>query len=428
MTDNNHMKEASSDKDEQSDEKSGKAFLLKGGKVFVENEFVESDLLMKNGLIAAIGPDLEADGDVRVIDCAGLMVCPGFIDIHCHGAMGRDVMDGLDSIEAIARFKATQGTTGFTPTILTNPLERMRWAAIQAKIAMNLPLTGARVLGVHIEGPFVNPSHKGALPEADILLPNIYEIQLFLTELGDAVKMVTIAPELPGAESIIRLLNKRNIVVSAGHTDCSYQKMVQAINWGVTNLSHTFNAMRPIHHREPGLIAAAIDDDRVYCDVICDLIHVHEWIIKFLVKAKGLDRCIIITDAISAAGMPEGEYTLGGQYVIVSGRAPRLIDGRLAGSVLTMIRGVRNIAEKAGLGMPAALKMAGENPARLLGIFENKGSLAPGKDADVCIIDGRRRVTHTFVEGVLVYEMGVTEIVRPNLDSGKEQQNGDNGR
>ncbi len=422
------MKDAHPDRDEQPDDEGGKSFLLKGGRLLIEGEFAKSDLLIRDGLIAATGPDLEAGVDARVIDCAGLMVCPGFIDIHCHGALGRDVMDGLDSIEAIACFKAAQGTTGFIPTILTNPLERMRWSAIQAKIAMNLPLTGARVLGVHIEGPFVNPGHKGALPEADILLPNIYEIQLFLTELEDAVKVVTIAPELPGAESIIRLLRKRDIVVAAGHTDCGYQKMVQAINWGVTNLTHTFNAMRAMHHREPGLIAAAIDDDRVYCDVICDLIHVHEWIINFLVRAKGLDRCILITDAISAAGMPEGEYTLGGQYVMVSGRAPRLIDGRLAGSVLTMIRGVRNIAEKVGLGMPVALKMAAENPATLLGIFDRKGSLASGKDADVCVIDERRRVTHTFVEGVLVYEMGVTEVIRPSLDPDREHKDGESDR
>ena len=204
--------------------------------------------------------------------------------------------------------------------------------------------------------------------------------------------------------------------------------MVQAINWGVTNLTHTFNAMRSMHHREPGLIAAAIDDDRVYCDVICDLIHVHEWIINFLVRAKGLDRCILVTDAISAAGMPEGEYTLGGQYVMVSGRAPRLIDGRLAGSVLTMIRGVRNVAEKVGLGMPVALKMAAENPATLLGISDRKGSLASGKDADVCVIDERRRVTHTFVEGVLVYEMGVTEVIRPSLDTNREHKDGESDR
>lgn len=395
------------------DEKGGVSVLLKGGSVFTGEAFVQSDLMIKGGVISEMGPGLKAEGDTRVIDCAGRQVCPGFIDIHSHGAMGCDYMDGMKAIETIARFKASKGTTGFLPTILTNPLERMRWAAIQAKIAMSLPVAGARVLGVHIEGPFVAPHHKGALPEEDILLPNIYEVQMFLTELGESLKMFTLAPELPGAESIIRLLRKRNIVVSAGHSDCGYNKMVQAINWGVTNLTHTFNAMPGIHHREPGMIAAALDDERVYCDFICDLIHVHDWVLRFFIRAKGAERCIMITDAISAAGMPEGEYTLGGQYVIVSGQAPRLIDGRLAGSVLTMIRGVRNIAEKAGLGMPAALKMASENPARLLGIFDRKGSLAAGKDADICVIDDRRRVAYTFVEGVLVYEAGVTDGVRP---------------
>jgi N-acetylglucosamine-6-phosphate deacetylase len=401
-------------------------FLLKGGKVFVDDNFVDADVLIEGGKIKAIGSNLQALSSKRVLNCEDRTVCPGFIDIHCHGAVGRDAMDGCDAIEAIGRFKAHEGTTGFLPTIITNPIERMRWAGIQAKIAMNLPVTGAKALGVHIEGPFVAPHHKGALPEQDILLPNLYEIQLFLTELDEAARMVTIAPELPGAESIIKLLSKKNIVVCAGHTDCGYTRMLQAINWGVTNLSHTFNAMRGIHHREPGLIAAALDDERVYMDFICDLIHVHEWILKFFIKAKGPDRCILITDAITAAGMPEGEYTLGGQYVTVSGREPRLIDGTLAGSVLTMIRGVRNLAEKVGLGLPTALRMASANPAKLLGIFDKKGSLAADKDADICILDNRLRVTHTLVEGNLVYEAGVTEEVRPVTDRTRssEDKNG----
>jgi len=388
-------------------------FLLKGGSVFVDDNFVEADVLVADGKIKAVGPNLQAAPGDRVINCAERTVSPGFIDIHVHGAVGRDVMDGCDAIEAIARFKAREGTTGFTPTILTNPIERMRWSAIQAKIAMSLPITGARVLGVYVEGPFVAPHHKGAMPEQDILLPNLYEIQMFMTELGDSLRIVTLAPELPGAESIVRLLAKKNVVVCAGHTDCDYTRMTQAINWGITGLTHAFNAMRGFHHREPGLIAAALDDERVYMDFICDLIHVHEWILRFFIKAKGTDKCILVTDAISAAGMPEGEYTLGGQYVIVSGREPRLIDGTLAGSVLTMIRGVRNLAEKVGLGLPTALKMASANPAKFLGIFDRKGSIAPGKDADICILDNRLRVTHTIVEGNLVYEAGVTAEVRP---------------
>jgi len=397
-------------------------FLLKGGKVFVDDGFIDADILIEGGKIKAIGPNLQAPSFYRVLKCDDRTVSPGFIDIHCHGAVGRDMMDGCDAIEAIGRFKAREGTTGFIPTILTNPIERMRWAAIQAKISMSLPVTGARALGVHIEGPFVAPHHKGAMPEQDILLPNLYEMQLFLTELGDAVRMVTIAPELPGAESIIRLLAKKNIVVCAGHTGCDYTRMLQAINWGVTGLAHTFNAMSGIHHREPGLIAAALDDDRVYMDFICDLIHVHEWILKFFIKAKGPDKCILITDAISAAGMPEGEYTLGGQYVRVAGREPRLIDGTLSGSVLTMIRGVRNLAEKVGLGLPVALKIASANPAKLLGIFDRKGSLAAGKDADICVLDSRLRVAHTFVEGNLVYEAGVTEEIRPITDQTRSSE------
>jgi N-acetylglucosamine-6-phosphate deacetylase len=222
-------------------------------------------------------------------------------------------------------------------------------------------------------------------------------------DAGEAFKMFTIAPEMPNAEQVIKLLAKHNVVVSAGHSDCTFHQMIQAIGWGVTHLTHTFNAMRGVHHREPGMIAAALDSDKVWCSFICDLIHVHEWVLKFFIKAKGVERCSLITDSISATGMPEGEYTLGGQYVIVEGRAPRLIDGRLAGSVLTMIRGVRNLAEKVGIGLEGAIQMASENPAKVLGIYETKGSLEAGKDADICVLDSRFRVMKTFIEGKMVY-------------------------
>ena len=381
-----------------------KSYLLKGGEVFQNGEFRSSDILVVGSGIEKIAPRLSPPPSATEIDCRGAKVCPGFIDIHCHGAMGKDMMDGAEAVLEVARFKAGQGTTGFLPTIITNPMEMMRWAALESKRAMETPENpGAKILGVHIEGPFVNPRYRGAQPEDAVKVPNLYETQQMLTELGDALKMFTIAPEMPNAEQVTRLLGKHNVIGAAGHSDCTRHQMIQAIGWGIQHLTHTFNAMRGIHHREPGMLAAALDSDKVSCDFICDLIHVHEWVLRFFMRAKSIEKCILITDAISAAGMPEGEYTLGGQYVIVEGRAPRLIDGRLAGSVLTMIRGVRNLAEKVGIGLPAAIRMASENPAKLLGLFEKKGSLEEGKDADICVLDNRFRVVRTFVEGKMVY-------------------------
>ena len=377
--------------------------LLKGGEVFRNEKFEPLDILITGRVIEKIGGRLTAPG-ADEIDCSQTKICPGFIDIHCHGAMGNDILDGAEAIRQIARFKARQGTTGFLPTILTNQMELMRRAALEAKRAMEMPeIDGAGILGVHIEGPFVNPRFRGAQPEEAVKVPNLYETQQMLSDLGGALKMFTLAPELPNAEHVIRLLNRHDVVVAAGHSDCTYNQMKQAIGWGVRHVTHTFNAMRGIHHREPGMPAAMLDSRQVCCDFICDLIHVHEWVLKFFINAKGIDRCLLITDAISAAGMPEGEYTLNGQYVVVEGRAPRLIDGRLAGSVLTMIRGVRNLAEKVGVGLPGAIKMASENPARLLGLFDTKGSLDEGKDADLCVLDNRFRVVRTFVDGEMVY-------------------------
>ncbi len=380
-------------------------YLLKNGSLLRGEEFAPGDLLIRNNSIQALADEIAPISGAIVVDCRGMKICPGFIDTHCHGALGKDVTEGADSVLEVARYKATQGTTAFVPTVLTGPIEMMRWAALEIKRTMDCENPdGATILGSHLEGPFINPNFRGAQPENTAQPPNLYETQQFLGDLGETLRIFTLAPEMPNAEQVVKLLSKRGVLVAAGHSDCTYQQMTRAIGWGIRHLTHTFNAMRGIHHREPGMIAAAIDSDEMWFGFIADLIHVHEWVLKFFINAVGLNRCVLVTDAICAAGMPEGEYTLGGQYVVVKGRAPRLINGRLAGSMLTMIQGVRNLAEKAGIGLAGAIKMASENPARMLGVFDRKGSLAEGKDADACVIDGRFRVAYTFVKGRMVYD------------------------
>ena len=384
---------------------SNTTYLLKNGSLLRGEEFTPGDLLIRNKNIMAISNEIAPISGAIVLDCRGMQICPGFIDTHCHGAIGKDVTEGAEAVLEIARYKATQGTTSFVPTVLSGRIDTMRQSALEIKCAMGIENPGgAVILGSHIEGPFINPSFRGAQPQDGALMPNLYETQQFLGDLGETLKIFTLAPEMPNVEQVIRLLFKRGVLVAAGHSDCTFQQMTRAIGWGVRHLTHTFNAMRGIHHREPGMIAAAIDSDEMWFGFIADLIHVHEWVLKFFIKTIGLHRCVLVTDAICAAGMPEGEYTLGGQYVVVKGRAPRLINGRLAGSMLTMIQGVRNLAEKAGIGMEGAVRMASENPARMLGVFDRKGSLAEGKDADICVIDGRFRVAYTFVEGRPAYD------------------------
>lgn len=376
---------------------------------------VLQDRVLRQGLVGVAGGritgvwDLEAgpapDHDPRLTVQIeeGDFLSPGFIDLHVHGGGGADFMDGDPEADGIiTELHARHGTTGLLATTLTAP-EAAIIRAIEA--AARAPRRGARILGVHVEGPFINPKRKGAQDEPHIRLPSAAEAERWLSA-GSAgfCWHVTLAPELPGAAEAIAFLTRRGAVVSAGHTDCTYDQLQAGVQAGVSHVTHLFNAMTALHHREPGAVGGALSLPGLTVELIGDGVHVHPAAMALAVRARGADAVVLVTDAMRATGMPEGEYFLGDQPAQVRNGEARLADGALAGSVLTMAGAVRNAVRWLGVPLHKAVALASLNPARIHRLDGRKGSIAPGKDADLVHMDRDFNVRATIVEGEIVYQ------------------------
>ena len=357
--------------------------------------------LLFDDRIRALTDDVPADAEV--IDAAGGCVSPGLIDVHCHGFMGWDASHGsLDELRQMSRRAAQTGVTAWLPTTMTldwPTLERC-FAAIRRAQADTLApdWRGAQVLGAHAEGPFINPKRKGAQAEACIQRPDAEKLRPW----ADVIRLMTLAPELDGAIDCIRAAREMGIAVSMGHTDATFDQARAGIEAGVTHATHTFNAMPPLNHREPGVVGAALSDDRVYCELICDTFHVHPSLFSLMARQKP-DRLVLITDSIAVAGLPDGPHDQMGATVIVDGIRCRFPDGTIAGSALTLDRAVRNFREHTGLPLWQVVNMAALHPAMSIGVDAAKGSLDPGKDADILITDPDFNVRATFVRGIRVF-------------------------
>lgn len=370
------------------------------------------NLRIEGGRIAEICPATSCDPqDADTIEAQGLYVVPGFIDVHVHGAMGHDTMDAsAGALAEMARFLAAHGVTSFLAT--TMAASRADTLAAVRSVAgyMAAPQPGARVLGVHLEGPFVNPAAKGAQSEAFCRPPDLDEFNA-LADAGP-VRLLTLAPELPGAEAVVRAATARGVTVSIGHTRATYAQAEAAVAWGARQVTHMFNTMSPLHHREPGALGAALTDDRIVAQLIVDGIHLHRATTALAVRAKGPGRVVLVTDAMRAAGLPEGTYELGGQGVIVQDRGCWLTDASgaptqtLAGSTLTMDAALCNVMRATGLSLAEALPMASSVPATSIGFDDRTGALAPGLWADVTLLDADYRVVATIVGGALAYQAG----------------------
>lgn len=329
-------------------------------------------------------------------------VMPGFVDIHIHGAVGYDVMDANpEGIVKIAEFLATHGVTSFLPTTTTLDIDTTLKAISSVETARNLNKNGAKILDIHLEGPFINPKHKGAQNEKFIIEPT-REVLDKLTSSG-LVRLITIAPEISGAIDAIRFLKERGIYVSLGHSDATYEDTIRAIAVGASQVTHLFNGMRPFHHREPGIIGASLSEDALKCQIIADGIHLHFSSIKVVYKAKGYSNVILISDSMSATGLADGDYELGGLNVTVKSGAPRLPDGRLAGSTLTLDLAVKNMVTKGLIPLAFVSEMASRVPAESIGETAI-GSFSYGKKADVVVLDRYFRVIRTYIDGKVVYE------------------------
>lgn len=382
---------------------------IQGGDVVVDGGVMaDTAIRLAGGLIDAMGAGVSGHeaGKEVVIDASSCYVLPGLIDLHIHGGAGADVTDSsAEAIGRVCEFHAAHGTTHLLMTTRTLPGDEITACLQQMRAYMESPSShGARPLGIHLEGPFIHPQYKGAQLARDIVPPSLELMQAWMDAAGGHIRAVTLAPEVEGAEAVICWLHERGVLVSAGHCGADYEQMLQAIEWGVRHMTHCFNGMRGFSHRDPGLLAAGFMDDRVSAELIMDTIHVHPGSGRFLIHNKGLDRVALITDAIRAAGMPDGEYEAsGGRSLHVKDGIARLPSGELAGSTLTMNRALAHAVRDMGLSLHEAVKLASATPAARLGLADRKGSLTPGKDADLVVMNRDFEVLLTVCEGRVVY-------------------------
>ncbi|MBR2321951.1 MAG: N-acetylglucosamine-6-phosphate deacetylase [Clostridia bacterium] len=345
--------------------------------------------------------------DAEVIELPeDAIVLPGFVDQHIHGAGGSDGMDGtVEDIAIIAKTIAAEGTTSFLVTTMTQSPENITKAmeAVKAYREANSD-EGARVVGVHLEGPFIAAAHKGAQPLEYVKTPDITVFDGYNAASGNAIRIVTLAPEVEGAEEFICHLTKQGIVSSIGHTGAKYNDIEKAVANGASNVTHTYNAQTALHHREIGTVGSAMLIDDLNCELIADTIHVSVPAMRLLVKNKPLDKLSLITDAMRAKGIPDGVSELGGQVVYVKNGEARLEDGTLAGSVLRMNRAVQNMVEKVGVPFTQAVDYATINPARMLKIDHEAGSIEVGKRADFTVLNANYDVVLTVRGGKVIYQ------------------------
>lgn len=343
--------------------------LIINATVLLEGAFMPGmRVRLDGGCIAAIGADLSPAEEEKVLDLAGDYLLPGFVDVHIHGYRGHDTMQGEDAVRAMARELYDAGVAAFLPTTMSADAAETRCAVAGVRAVMDAPEErGARVLGAHMEAPFLNPAKAGAQRAESLCSP---DWEAFLATTGgdvSAVRMITLAPELPGADAFIRRAVDAGVVVSLGHSAATAEQTHHAADLGASHVTHTFNAQPPLHHRAPGLTGAALTDDRLYAEFIADGVHLHVDIVEVICRCKGASRAVAITDAMEAAGMPDGEYSLGGQPVTVKDGQARLHDGTLAGSVLTMKQALWNLIHRFGIAPIDAVRMCTETPAESVG-------------------------------------------------------------
>ena len=362
-------------------------------------------VLITDGVIERLGPraSISIPATARTVDFGDGALAPGLIDIHIHGAAGHDVMEAsVDSLLCVEKFLFQHGVTSYLPTTVTAPLD-LTLAALDRLAnaidgARNRSEGRARPAGIHLEGPFLSHTRRGVHPAAQLMPPTVENFERFWEAAGGHIKVMTIAPELAGATEVIAQAAKRGVCVSLGHSDAEMDAAQAGVEAGARHATHTFNAMRPSSHRNPGVLDLVLTDDRMTADIIADGIHVDPALVKLFVRAKGPERAVLITDALAAAGMPEGHYRLGDlEFDVKDGRC--LAGDTLAGSVLSLDRAVRNVMDFAEIDFQQALGTASLNPAKAAALPCGRGTLKPGAVADIAVFNQQREVIATIVGG-----------------------------
>jgi N-acetylglucosamine-6-phosphate deacetylase len=381
-----------------------KSTLFRNAKIYSRDITMEcgSLLISDSGKIDRFGEgDIDVSDQVEVVDLQGRTIIPGLIDIHIHGGNGYSVMDGeYKSLAEISAFHAKNGTTSFLATTTTGAREDIVKALDCAARSMEVGLPGADLIGVHLEGPFINEKRSGAQDKAMIRSSSIEEISLFLEASKDKIKLVTLAPEIDHGLEAVKFFKDHGVTVSIGHSDATFQQVIEAVEMGASHTTHHFNGMRPLHHREPGVTGAGLALSEITTEIISDGIHVHPEMVKLLFDKKGVWNTCAITDAVAVAGLPDGDY---GEVVVTNGEVYLADGSSLAGSTLTMIKALKNVLEFTGYSIEKVLPSFTIVPARQIGVDDVKGAIEIGKDADFLIVNHELTILSTFVKGKEVY-------------------------
>lgn len=378
--------------------------LIHNIRIIIENRVIESGWLSWSGAYITDfgdGPAPEITGEK--IDGAGLTLLAGFIDVHVHGAYGFDTMDAeFSALEGMSKYFSEHGVTSFLATTWTDSHERIMDALLCVQDFMNShSLSGARILGVHLEGPYLNAIQCGAQNLNYIRRVSESELSQFLAT--DIIKLISIAPEFEENKAVISALHLQGVTVSVAHSNANYSEMMDAIELGLSHSTHTFNAQSPLHHRDPGIVGTVINDARVNCELIADNVHVHPLIMNMLWQLKKPDKLILISDAVRATGLPDGNYTVDERVMLVRDGVVRLENGALAGSTLTMDRALYHFQEATQEPLENIWQVTSLNPAKAIGIDHERGSIEIGKYADLVLVDSELHPKLTVVEGNIVF-------------------------
>lgn len=382
------------------------------GTIYTPAEEIHDGVILIEGHhISKVGPrdKVKIPSGATVIDNQDRTVVPGFIDVHIHGAVGYDLMEATpEAVAAVGKYLARHGTTSYAATTVAASMERTLNAArglgeiIRTSNSTRVgsdKISGAQPVSIHIEGPFLNVKKRGAHPASQIQKPSTELLAKILDAAGGTARILTLAPELEGALTVLEYAREKGLRIGIGHSNATYEEAKSAIEAGATHAVHCFNAMRPFMHRDAGIIGAVLTDDRVTAELICDGIHVEPTAIRLLVRSKGIEKLVLVSDSVSGAGMPDGNYRLGNFTVHVAGGVCRTVEGNLAGSTITLDAALRNLAAYTGLSYRQCLQCITTNAARILGLEEQKGIIAPRADADLAVLDQGFYVTQTYVRG-----------------------------
>lgn len=376
------------------------SIFIKGAEVYIDNGFSRKTIEIIDSKIKIHDENYVLPDDGELVEASGKKIVPGFIDIHTHGGVGVDVnAANADELEKIGEFFAKNGTTSWLCSVLTDTEEQTLWCIDQFNEYKKKKRKGSDLVGIHLEGPFLAKEYKGAMPEFLLRKFDIDLLKKYQERSGGNVRYLTVAPEVDGIAGGIKEITELGIAVSLGHSGADYETTMKAIENGATASTHTFNAMKLLHQHFPSIMGAVMESD-VYCEAICDGRHLHPGVVRLLIKTKGLNRVVAVTDSIMAAGLPDGKYKLGVNDVVVEEGDAKLADtGVRAGSTLTQNVALLNLLKFTGRPLAEVLPILSENPAKLIGIYDRKGSIEDGKDADLVLLDEENKISEVFVRG-----------------------------